>query len=190
MAVRAMQLIVIIVLVFTTSFSSVQARSGDEPKLPSLISPDALATVSGGGTVVVAGVPNTLASFGVNAARPTGFVAGGAAVGHINYDKHAKVAGNHVNVPVVLMAAELTATPSPNGSGGRAILVGDCTAAGAECPAGIESVLVYVEDNADSGAGSDVFQISYCVLAPSLSSAGCTLAEGGVLRSGNIQVSQ
>src|SRR5205807_9313215 len=82
------------------------------------LSSDTFAEASGGGTVVVGGI---VASFGFNAERPPDFTGGGAAVGRINYDKHAKVAaGNHVSVPVVSMAAILTSTPTPNGSGGHA----------------------------------------------------------------------
>src|SRR5438045_4046895 len=64
------------------------------------LSGNTVGTVTGGGTVIVAGVPNIVASFGINGKRPTGFT-GGAAVGRINYDKHAQVTGRHVNVPVM-----------------------------------------------------------------------------------------
>jgi hypothetical protein len=82
----------------------------------------------------------------------------------------------------------------PNGTGGSATLAGDC---GTECPPGSQSVLVYVEDNSDSGAGSDVFRIFFCsgpaTLPPpafnGLSApSGCDGPEGGNLRTGNIQV--
>src|SRR5438128_1386887 len=97
---------------------------------------DTAALVTGGGTVLAAPLdPNTVASFGLNARRPAGFTGGGAAQGRINYDKHAMASGRHVNVPVVLMEAVIT----PNGTGGQASLVGDCTAPGAECPTGTKS---------------------------------------------------
>ena len=79
-----------------------------------VLSADVAGIVTGGGTVVVTGVPeNVLASFGLNARRPPGFTGGGAATGRINYDKHADVAGRHVNVPVVLMEGEISANPTP-----------------------------------------------------------------------------
>jgi hypothetical protein len=148
------------------------------------ISPDTDGRVTGGGTVVVQ--VNVVASFGINGKRPTGFT-GGAAVGRINYDKHAPGTGRHVNVPVVFMSVELSATPSTNGTGGKAQLVGDCNAPGSECPAGFQSVLVYVEDNSDTGGG-DKFEISYCPGQASVSSPGCVGLEGGTIRTGNIQI--
>jgi len=115
-------------------------------------------------------------------------VSGGAALGRINYDKHAQVPNRHVNVPVTFMNVELSATPSPNGTGGRAQLIGDCTVAGSECPTGMSSVLVYVEDNSDTGA-NDKFNISYCVGSASVAPTGCGAAEGGTTtRSGQIQI--
>jgi hypothetical protein len=47
---------------------------------------------------------------------------------------------------------------------------------------------VSVQDNSDQGPGSDVFQISFCSSMPSPSPSGCGLAEGGTLRTGNIQI--
>ena len=156
-------------------------------------SQDTTAKVTGGGTVLAAPTyPTTIASFGLNARRPQGFVAGGAAVGRINYDRHRNSVGRHVNVPVVLMQA----FKGTGQTGGTATLAGDCTAP-AECPAGYLSVLVYVEDNSDSGAGSDVFRIFLCTLGPALpgptfngvtAPGGCDGPEGGTLRTGNIQV--
>src|SRR2546423_1480731 len=105
-----------------------------------VMSPDGDGKVTGGGTVTVP--VNVVASFGLNGKRPPGFT-GGAALGRINYDKHAQVGARHVNVPVLFMSVELSATPSQNGTGGKAQLVGDCTAAGAECPTGSQSVVVY-----------------------------------------------
>jgi hypothetical protein len=180
-----------------TSGSIAQGRveSGTGQPATMAMSPDTIAIVTGGGTVKITGVPDIVASFGVNGKRPAGFVQNGQGVasGRINYNKHAQVAGRHVNVPVVFMNAELSSTPSPNGTGGKAQLIGNCGASGAECPSSVpafQSVLVYVEDNSDSGGGSDVFQISYCTGAPSANVAamGCGLAEGGTLRTGNIQI--
>ena len=54
-----------------------------------------------------------------------------------------------------------------------------------ECGPGAASVLVDVEDNGDSGGGTDVFQISSCAGLPSLPPTGCSIAEGGILRTGN-----
>src|SRR5205085_1999246 len=69
--------------------------------------------VTGGGTVLAA---PTFASFGLNARRSGSF--GGSAEGRINYDKHANVAGRHVNVPVVLMEGTVSSNLTPNGTGG------------------------------------------------------------------------
>src|SRR5437667_370523 len=71
------------------------------------ITSDVNAAVTGGGTVFVPSgfTGMVLASFGVNARRPASFVGGGTAEGRINYDRHDKSAGNHVNVPVVAMEA-------------------------------------------------------------------------------------
>jgi hypothetical protein len=138
------------------------------------------ATVTGGGTVLVG---PTLASFGINARAP-----GIGQLGRIEYRRHAKLADAHVNAPVVFAFAATAVTPTPNGSGGVAILVGDCTAPGADCPPGALSVVVLVVDSADSGSGTDVFQISFCSGPPSLTATGCSAAEGGTLRTGNIQV--
>ena len=158
------------------------------------LDPNTIAIVTGGGTVQAD--PTTVASFGLNAKRPAGFIQNGtgAAQGRINYDKHAQLAGRHVNVPVTFMNAEIAATQTPNHTGGRAQLVGDCTQPGAECPSATpsyQSVLVYVEDNADSGAGSDKFEIFYCTSAASVTviSPTCPLFDTLVfLRTGNIQI--
>src|SRR5439155_1669900 len=134
-----------------------------------------------------------IASFGLNARRPPGFTGGATAVGRINYDRHRNSVGRHVNAPVVLMQA----FNSGGQSGGSATIAGDCTAPGSECPPTDMSVLVYVEDNADPGAGYDVFRIFFCTLGPSLpgpgfsgmtAPSGCDGPEGGTLRTGNIQV--
>src|SRR5438132_13262855 len=111
---------------------------------------DGTAAVTGGGTVLAAPTfPNTVASFGLNARGSTV----GSATGRIDYNRHRKGAGNHVNVPVVLLEAESSSTTTPNGTGGKAALVGDCGdcdfcgscgTTGAECPPGIQSVVVYV----------------------------------------------
>jgi hypothetical protein len=157
-------------------------------------SADTTAKVTGGGTVLAAPTyPTTVASFGVNARRPPGFIAGGAAIGRINYNRHRNSVGRHVNVPVSQM--QVASNPlGPNGTGGSATLAGDC---GTECPPTMASVLVYVEDNSDSGAGSDVFRIFFCTGSATLpgpgftgitAPSGCDGPEGGTLRTGNIQV--
>jgi len=151
------------------------------------LSGDVVGTAIGGGTVVVTSVPSVIASFGINGKRPTGFVSGGAAVGRINYDKHAPGSGRHVNVPVLFMTLELSATPSQNGTGGKAQLIGDCGAPAAECPSGTGSVVVYVEDNSDTGA-SDMFNITYCAGPAAVSPTGCVVTEGGRTRTGQIQI--
>src|SRR5438105_9088004 len=157
-------------------------------------SQDTTAKGTGGGTVLAATLyPTTIASFGLNARRPPGFTGGATAVGRINYDRHRNSVGRHVNVPGVLMQA----LNRRGQSGGSATIAGDCTAPGSECPPTDMSVLVYVEDNADPGAGSDVFRIFFCSLGPTLPGPGvsggtapngCEGPEGGNLRAGNIQV--
>lgn len=162
------------------------------------MSPDTVAVVTGGGTVTVPeGAMNVVASFGVNARRPDGFTGGGAATGRVNYDEHGNVSTRRVNAPVMFMEAAMSTQPTPNGTGGNAAMSADCTPP-ADCPSGFASVLVYVEDNSDSGANSDVFRIFFCVTAPGLPAnfngssapAGCTGPEGNTLRTGNIQVRQ
>jgi hypothetical protein len=94
------------------------------------------------------------------------------------------------------MSAIVTSPPSPNGTGGKASIVGDCAVLGATCPADVRSAVVYTEDNADSGAGTDVFKIFYCTGVPTLpppdftggSLQDCSGPEGGTLRSGNVQI--
>jgi hypothetical protein len=158
------------------------------------LSEDARATVTGGGTVFANAVdPTTVASFGMKARRPNGFVSGGAAEGRINYDRHTNGADRHVNVPVVYMQASPTPEP-PNQTGGDALLLADCT--NATCPSGTGFVIVYVKDVADSGAGQDVFNIYFCSGAfqppsgfvPGAMIPGCDPPEGGALRSGNVQI--
>lgn len=160
------------------------------------LEPDVTARVTGGGNVLAAPTyPNTVASFGLNARRPVGFSGGGFAEGRIDYNRHRNTTGRHVNVPVTLMEALISGTPTPNGTGGKAALVGDCSL-GSTCPPGDLSVVVYVEDNSDSGAGNDVFKIYFCtgppILPPPNFSGGslpdCDGPEGGNIRSGNIQV--
>jgi hypothetical protein len=160
-----------------------------------ILNPDALGMATGGGTVTVTALPppNILASFGINGKRPPGFVQNGSgvALGRINYSKHAQVAGRHVNVPVTFMQVELSNAPSPNGTGGKAQLIGDCTQPGAECPANtpaFQSVLVYVEDNSDVANTADVFQISFCTGVASATPANCAFTEGGPIRTGQIQI--
>jgi hypothetical protein len=156
---------------------------------PNALPTDTVGIATGGGTVAVGTI---VASFGLNAKRPANFTGGGAAVGRINFDKHANiVGGHHVNVPVTFMSIILTTTPTPNGTGGSAQIVGDCQATGAECPSStpaFKSVLVYVEDNSDSGAGTDVFQISYCTDPATAIPTSCPMIDGGTIRTGNIQI--
>ena len=178
------------------SSSDAQGRVDPSAQQPTgtVLNPDVIGLVTGGGTVTVTGAPNILASFGINGKRPPGFVQNniGAALGRINYDKHAQVDGRHVNVPVTFMNIELSMTPSPNGTGGKAQLIGDCNQAGVECPTtppGIQSVLVYVEDNSDVANTADVFRISYCTGVASATPAGCSpVPEGGPIRTGQIQI--
>ena len=169
---------------------------GFEAPASSVLSPNIIGLATGGGTVTVTAFPqNILASFGINAKRPAGFVQNGTgtAQGRINYDKHGQVtAGRHVNVPVMFMTVELSGTPSPNGTGGRAQLIGDCTQANVECPSNtpaFQSVLVYVEDNSDTG-NNDKFQIQFCTdpASVSINQTTCSLAEGGPIRTGQIQI--
>lgn len=162
-------------------------------RLASAQSPDATAKVTGGGTVLAAPTYyTTVASFGLNARRPQGFIGGATAVGRINYNRHRNSLGRHVNAPVTQMQT----FKGGGQTGGSASIIADC-APPAECPPGTSYVLVYVEDNSDSGAGSDVFRIFNCTGPAILPDAGfngttipqgCAAAEGGFLRTGNIQV--
>jgi hypothetical protein len=162
-------------------------------RLASSQSPDTTAKVTGGGTVLATPTyTTTIASFGLNARRPQGYISGPTAVGRVNYNRHRNSTGRHVNAPVTQMQAF-----KGNGqTGGSATIAADCTPP-AECPPGTTYVLVYVEDNSDSGAGSDVFRIFSC--SGSLGLPGptfngttppefCSAFEGGTLRTGNIQV--
>jgi hypothetical protein len=165
-----------------------------EQHTSAVLSANEVGIATGGGTIelTVNGV-GVVASFGINGKRPTNFVQDGTgtAIGRVNYDKHAQVGARHVNVPVKFMTIELSATPTPNGTGGRAQLIGDCTAPGAECPSNapaFQSVLVDVQDVSDSGATLDTFTISYCTGAASATPAGCIGTESGPLRTGNIQI--
>jgi hypothetical protein len=159
---------------------------------PAQVSETTDSKVTGGGTVVVD--VTTIASFGQNAKRPAGYT-NGMAVGRINFNKHAPGTDRHVNVAVTLMESENSGTPSPNGTGGKAWIAGNC--AGGECPAGITSVIVYTEDKSDSGAYQDIFRISYCFVTaflpapnadPTMAPAGCAGPDGGALRTGNVQI--
>jgi hypothetical protein len=187
-------------LVIALSPVVVQARVADPMggPLASQQSQDTVAKATGGGTVFAnISIDQTVSSFGVNARRPVGFVSGGLAEGRINYNRHKGGTGRHVNVPVVLMQAETSDNPGPNGTGGSATIIGDCTVAGATCPPGDFSALVYIEDNSDSGANSDIFRIFFCAVTQALPGpgfdgteppSGCVGPDGGLLRSGNIQV--
>jgi hypothetical protein len=187
----------VVVVAVGAAISSSDAQGRVDPieqPTGTVLNPDVLGSATGGGSVTITAVPvNILASFGINGKRPPGFVqnGSGAALGRINYDKHAQVAGRHVNVPVTFMQVELSTTPSPNGTGGKAQLIGDCTQAGVECPANtpaFQSVLVYVEDNSDVANTADKFQISFCTGVASASPLGCGVAEGGPIRTGQIQI--
>ena len=188
----ALAILTVVVSAIATS-GAVQARvdPGIQTQQVGAQSQDTVAKATGGGTVLAFGAPDTtVSSFGFNARRPVGFAGGGFAEGRINYDRHRGTTDRHVNVPVIYMQA--TATNGSN-TGGSASIIGNC--AGQTCPSNTVQVLVYVEDNSDSGANSDVFKIFFCGLAqttplPDLSSGppeGCSV-EGGTLRSGNIQV--
>jgi hypothetical protein len=146
---------------------------------------------TGGGTVDI--VSPFIGSFGVNAKRPANFTGVGEAVGRINFDKHGNVlGGRHVNVPVTLMQITISGTPSPNGTGGSANIVGDCQAQGAECPSSTpayKSVYVTVNDVSDSGANQDSFTIFYCTDPATSFPVNCPGGpDGGALRTGNIQI--
>jgi hypothetical protein len=162
-------------------------------------SEDTVSKATGGGTVFAYPQPDkTVSSFGVNARRPVGFTTGGLAEGRVSYNRHRGGSGRHVNAPVILMESENSGTPGPNGTGGSASIIADCTVGQATCPPGNVQAIVYVEDNSDSGANSDIFRIFFCnapqpLPLPDLSDPdaelqGCSGPEGGLLRTGNVQV--
>ena len=197
---RGASLIAILAVLVSITLSGSLAQGRVDPltsRTLTVLSNDTIAKITGGGTVLAAPLyPNTVATFGVNARRPADFVSGGAATGRISYDRHRDTTARHINVPVVIMQAVITNPQTPNGTGGDAALVGDCTMMGATCPPGDNSVIVYLEDNSDSGANSDVFKILFCAITAAPPPAGfaggpvsgCDAPEGGTLRSGNIQV--
>src|SRR3954471_14506845 len=82
------------VLAITLSLASsagvAQARvsAGDVSRTQTMLSVDAVAKATGGGTVLTGGIPNAVASFGLNARRPAGYTGGSGAAGRINYDRH------------------------------------------------------------------------------------------------------
>jgi hypothetical protein len=178
-------------LVLSGSAAQAKVDQGTGSSQRNVLSEDVTAKATGGGTVVA--FQAVVASFGLNARRPVGFVSGGGAEGRINYDRHANQSDRHVNVPVSYMQASPTPQP-PNQTGGEALLLGDC--AGATCPSGTSFVTVYVKDTSDSGAGQDMFDIYFCTGAlqpptgyvPGGAIPGCSGPEGGTLRSGNIQL--
>jgi hypothetical protein len=197
--------LVILAIVVSVSLSAGKAMASvvtlSQPT-SALLDADALAKVTGGGTVLAKPMlPAPVASFGLNARRPTGFVSGGAAEGRINYDRHKNMSNRHVNAPVEYMQASPAPQP-PNQTGGDALIVANCTAQGATCPAvnaqgnPIQSAIVYVEDRATPGAGQDFFQIYFCEAPVGPPSGfvrngamlGCDGPEGDSLRSGNIQI--
>jgi hypothetical protein len=167
---------------------------------PAAISPTAQGAVSGGGTVTN---PCGDASFGLNSVRPTSFPSG-QALGRIDYQRIGDCLNAHVNVPVIAKSVAVSTTPTPNGTGGDAALVGDCGAADTTCPsaAGGPStthIVVFTRDAADDGAGQDQFRILFlsCTATPLPPTTfgqvpdGCVESlggEGGLLATGNIQV--
>ena len=91
---------------------------------------DTISKATGGGTVFANPLPDrTVSSFGFNARRPVGYVPGGLglAEGRLNYDRHRGGVGRHVNAPVVYMQSENDSPPTPNGTGGSATFIADCT---------------------------------------------------------------
>jgi hypothetical protein len=164
------------------------------------ISSTAQGAVSGGGTVTN---PCGDASFGLNSVRPSSFP-NGQALGRIDYQRIGDCPNAHVNVPVILKSVAVSSTPTPNGTGGDAALVGDCGATDTTCPSPpggptTTHVLVFTRDTADDGAGQDQFRILFlsCAappVAPTMFGeipGGCVEslgAEGGLLATGNIQV--
>jgi len=205
---RALSSLAILAVTISLASSAgvAQARvdQGTSSRSATALTIDAVAKATGGGTVVTnaAPSPNAIASFGLNARRPVGFVPGGGssdAQGRVNYDRHSNSTGRHVNAPVIYMEASPTPMP-PNNTGGDALLVANCGAQGAECPTSRNSAIVYVKDVADSGKGQDQFFIYFCsdqpqapdptTFVPGQPIPGfmCDPAEGGLLRSGNIQV--
>jgi hypothetical protein len=193
--ISALTAVAIVAAAATQSGSVAQGRVDPlAPHPAGSLDANTIAIATGGGTVQ--SDPVTIASFGINAKRPAGFVPDGtgAAQGRINYNKHAQVAGRHVNVPVKYMLAEIASPQTGNQTGGKAQLIGDCQAPGAECPTttpATKSVVVYVEDNADSGADHDVFRITYCTstAAEFLTFAVCGPADlDTTIRTGNIQI--
>jgi hypothetical protein len=202
---RVVSSLLILAIVMSISISAGKAMARVDAfsrSASTLLDPNALAKVTGGGTVLAKPMmPAPVSSFGLNARRPVNFTGGGFAEGRINYDRHKNMADRHVNVPVTVMEAAPAPQP-PNGTGGDALVVGDCTAQGATCPAltsqgnPVQSAIVYVEDRATPGAAQDFFQIYFCsspaVLPPGFVPRGpiaeCDGPEGDLLRSGNIQI--
>jgi hypothetical protein len=198
--------IVVLAIVMSISITAGKAMARVDPMVggstATLLDADSLAKVTGGGTVLARPMmPAPVASFGLNARRPVGFIGGGDAEGRINYDRHKNMANRHVNVPVKFMQAAPAPQP-PNDTGGDALIVGDCTIQGATCPAltlsgdPVRSVIVYVEDRATPGTGQDFFQIYFCSspagfppsFVPRVAITDCDGPEGDSLRSGNIQI--
>jgi hypothetical protein len=191
--------VVLIISAHSVNIAQGRVHPASDLQVPAQQSADTVAKATGGGTVFAnPGVDTTVSSFGLNARRPVGFAGGGFAEGRINYDRHRGGTGRHVNAPVILMQATTDDPPSPNGTGGSASIIADCTVTGSTCPEGNVQAVVYVEDNADSGAGVDVFRIFFCgapqvlplpdLSGPGASLEGCSGPEGSTLRSGNIQV--
>ena len=190
----AMAVAITVGLVLSGSAAQARVDQGTSGSQRNLLSEDAIAKVTGGGTVLAKPTyPTTVASFGVNARRPNGFVSGGLAEGRINYDRHVNMSDRHVNAPISYMEASPTPQP-PNQTGGEALLLADCT--NATCPSGTMYVLVYVKDVTDPGTGQDIFNIYFCTglasppagFVPGAPVSNCSGPEGDMLRSGNIQV--
>jgi hypothetical protein len=165
------------------------------------ISLTALGAVSGGGTVTNPTCGD--ASFGLNSVRPSSFP-NGQALGRIDYQRIGDCPNAHVNVPVISKSVTVSTTPTPNGTGGEAALIGDCGAIDTTCPSApggrtTTHVLVFTRDTADDGAGMDQFRILFlsCTATPVAPTefgqipSGCVEslgAEGGLLTTGNLQV--
>jgi hypothetical protein len=180
-----------LVLTGTVAQARVEPSGG---RNAAVLDQNAVAKATGGGTVLAKPTyMSTVASFGINARRPA--TGGPSAEGRINYDRHNNTTDRHVNVPVLFMEAS-PVPQGPNQTGGEALLIGDCDAPGAQCPAGDHSAIVYAKDVSDSGKGQDVFNIYFCTSTPGLPGTfvpnapitDCEGPEGDTLRSGNIQV--
>ena len=82
---RAASFIAILAVLMSITLSGSLAQGRVDPFAAGTsndLSGDTVAKITGGGTVLAAPLyPNTVATFGVNARRPAGFISGGAATG-------------------------------------------------------------------------------------------------------------